>query len=356
MRCQFRGMIFASDNWAGATPEVAAALHAAALAAPAPAYGNDEATRRLEARFAEIFEREVLVLPVATGTAANALAIAALAPPWGAVVAHEEAHLAIDECGAPEFFAGTRTLRLPAARGRLTADVLAARLAEIPRGLHHGALSVLSLTSPNEYGLVWRPDDMKATCDVAHAAGLAVHLDGARFANALARLGSTPAELTWKAGVDVLSFGGTKGGCLMAEAIVAFDLSLAERLAYLRKRAGQLISKHRLVVAQFEAWLANGHWLAVAAHANAMADRLADAIAASREVRLAWRPEANEVFAFMTPATAARLEAAGARFYDWSEAALAPEDRPREGEKLWRFVTSFATTDAEVDAFAALLG
>lgn len=348
-------MIFSSDNWAGASEPVLAALLAAGRAGPMPAYGDDAITARLEARFAELFEREVAVLPVTTGTAANALSVAALAPPWGAVVAHEEAHLAVDECGAPEFFAGTRTLRLPGARGRFTADDLACRLAEIPRGLHHGELSVLSLTSPNEYGLVYTPAETAALTEVARAHRLAVHLDGARFANALARLGCSPAEATWKAGVDVMSFGGTKGGCLMAEAIVAFDPALRERLVYLRKRAGQLVSKHRLITAQFEAWLDGGHWLTLAAHANAMADALAEAVAASRHARLAWVPQANEVFVFMNEATAERLRAAGAAFYDWSVAALTPEDRPRGDEKLWRFVTSFATTSDEIAALARAL-
>lgn len=348
-------MMFASDNWAGASEPVLAALLAAARSGSVPAYGEDETTKRLEGRFSELFEREVAVLPVTTGTAANALAITALTKPWGAVVAHEEAHLAIDECGAPEFFSGARVLRLPAPRGKFDANGLAARLAETPRGLHHGELSVLSITSPNEYGLVWSPDEIAAVTAVAKANGLSVHLDGARFANALARLGCTPAEATWKAGVDVMSFGGTKGGCLMAEAIVAFDVSLRERLAFLRKRAGQLVSKQRLISAQFEGWLADGHWLALAAHANAMAERLAGVLAAADGVRLAWEARSNEVFVFMSAERAVGLEAAGARFHDWSTAALLGADRPRDGEKLWRFVTSFATTPADVDALAAAL-
>lgn len=348
-------MIFSSDNWAGAIPAVLDAVAAIGREGPAAAYGHDSTTARLEARLAELFEHEVAVLLVTTGTAANALSIAALAPPWGAVLAHEEAHLAIDECGASEFFAGTRTLRLPGTRGKLDAEGLAARLAEIPRGLHHGELSVLSLTSPNEYGLVYAPGELAALCDVAKAHRLAVHLDGARFGNAVAHLGCTPAEATWKAGVDVLSFGGTKGGCLMAEAIVAFDPALKEKLAFLRKRSGQLVSKQRLISAQFEAWLADDRWLSAAAHANAMADRLATALATAPRARLAWRPQANEIFAFMSETEAERLRAAGARFYDWSTAALGPEDRPEAGERLWRFVTSFATTEMEVAAFAALL-
>ncbi len=348
-------MNFSSDTWAGASEPVLAALLAAGRGGPVPAYGADQTTKRLEARFSELFERDVAVFLVTTGSAANALAVTALTPPWGAVVAHEEAHLAIDECGAPEFFSGARVLRWPAARGKFTPEDLDRRLSEAPRGLHHGELSVLSLTSPNEYGLVWSPAELAAVAGVAKAHGLSVHLDGARFANAIAASGCTPAETTWKAGVDVMSFGATKGGCLMGEAIVAFDLSVRERLAYLRKRAGQLVAKQRLVSAQFEAWLADGHWLTLAAHANAMATRLAEVFARADGMRLAWAPQANEVFVFMDGARAAALEAGGARFHDWSTAALIGDDRPGAGEVLCRFVTSFATTDEEIAAFADLL-
>lgn len=347
-------MIFSSDNWAGASPKVLAAL-AAASTGPLPAYGDDDVTRRLEARFAEAFEREVDVFLVATGTTANALSVAAFSPPWGQLLIHAEGHLAVDECGAPEFFAGTRTATLPGRFGKLDAADLARRLAAWPIGVHHGKPTVLSITQANECGRIYTPAEVTALAEVAHAHGLALHMDGARLANAVARLGCSLAEVTWKAGVDVLSFGATKGGCLMAEAIVSFHPEKREELAFRRKRAGQLISKHRFVAAQFEAWLDGGHWLDLATHANAMADRLAAGLRTARAARLAWEPEANEVFAVMTPETAARLTEAGARFYDWSTAGLAPEDRPDDGEALWRFVTSFATTPDEVDGFLALL-
>ncbi len=348
-------MMFASDNWAGASPKVLDALSAAGRLPPLPAYGADPVTRRLEARFAALFERDVDVLLVATGTAANALSVAAFAPPWGQLLIHEEGHLAVDECGAPEFFAGTRTVTLPGRHGKLDAADLAARLAVWPVGVHHGKPAVVSIAEANESGRLYTPAEVAALAAAAHAHGLALHMDGARLANAVARLGCTPAEITWKAGVDVLSFGGTKGGCLAAEAIVCFVPGKREELEYRRKRAGHLISKHRLVAAQFEAWLDGGHWLDLAARANAMADRLAAGLAASNRARLAWEPQANEVFAIMAPATAAALEAAGARFYDWSTAGLAAEDRPRPGEALYRLVTSFATTPEEVDAFLAAL-
>jgi threonine aldolase len=348
-------MIFSSDNWFGASPKVLAALATAGAAAPLPAYGDDEITRRLEARFAEAFEREVDVFLVATGTAANALSVAAFAPPWGQLVIHEEGHLAVDECGAPEFFAGTRTVTLPGRHGKLDARDLGHRLAAWPIGVHHGKPAVLSIAQANESGRIYTPAEVAALADVAHRNGLALHMDGARLANAVARLGCSLAEISWKAGVDVLSFGATKGGCLMAEAIVSFHPEKREELAYRRKRAGQLLSKHRLAAAQFEAWLDDGHWLALAAHANAMADRLAAGIAASNTARLAWDPQANEVFVAMAPATAERLTAAGARFHQWSTAGLAPEDRPAAGDGLYRLVTSFATTETDVDDFLAVL-
>jgi threonine aldolase len=225
-----------------------------------------------------------------------------------------------------------------------------------PIGVHHGKPTVLSITEANECGRIYTPAEVTALAEVAHGHGLALHMDGARLANAVARLGCSLAEVTWNAGVDVLSFGATKGGCLMAEAIVSFDPDKREELAFRRKRAGQLISKHRLVAAQFDAWLDGGHWLDLAAHANAMADRLAAGVARSNAARLAWEPQANEVFVAMTPATADRLTAAGARFHPWSTAGLAAEDRLAEGEALYRLVTSFATAPEDVDAFLAELG
>ena len=349
-------MMFASDNWAGASERVLAEIAAAGRAGSLAAYGDDEMTRRVERRLSEVFEREVAVALVPTGTAANALAVATFCPPWGAVVAFEEGHLAIDECGAAEAFSGARVLRLPARRGKLEASDLARRLDEMPQGLHHGTLSLLSLTEPNEFGLIYTPGEIAAAAAVAEARGLAVHMDGARFANAVARLGCAPADLTWRAGVDVMSLGGTKGGCLMAEAVILFDPAKREELMMRRKRAGHLVSKHRLIAAQFLAWLDGGHWLELSGHANAMADRLAEGIGRSGAARLAWARQANEVFAVMATETAERLKAAGATFYEWSVAALEVADRPGEGEALFRFVTSFATTAEEVDGFLALLG
>jgi threonine aldolase len=347
-------MIFTSDNWAGTTAKILAAL-AESNAGSAPAYGADPLTARLNARLADLFERDVAAFLVPTGTAANALSVAAFAPPWGAVVAHAEGHLGVDECGAPEFYAGTKVIGLPGTDGKLTPPEVQALLDDIEPGfVHQQQPAILSLSNASELGLVYRPAEIAALAEVARGRGMAVHIDGARFANAVAATGVSPAELTWKSGVDVLSFGGTKGGCLMAEAIVLFDTSKAEALGYLRKRAGQLISKHRFVAAQFDAWLDGGHWLELATHANAMAAKLAVGLAARPPARIVFMPEANEIFAVLPRAARERLRAAGAGFYDWPSRhftglTLAPD------EGVVRLVTSFATQPEEIDRFLAVL-
>jgi threonine aldolase len=348
-------MMFASDNWAGASDRVMAAL-VAANGGEVPAYGSDDLTAGLTRRMSGIFERDVAVVLVATGTAANSLAVTGFSPPHGAIVAHQGAHLNTDECGAPEFFGSNKILTLPGARAKIHAPDLAALLDRPLRGVHHVVPSVLTLTNASELGTVYSVDEVRDLSALARAKGLTVHMDGARLANALAHLKCSPADLTWKAGVDVLSFGATKGGCLMAEAIVLFDPAHRERFEFLRKRAGQLISKHRIVSAQFDAWLDGGHWLDLATHANAMATLLGEGIGRSRAARLLWAPEANEVFAFLDDATVAKLGSAGARFYDWDDDLLMPDERPGSGEKLYRLVTSFRTKREEVDRFVALLG
>lgn len=347
-------MIFTSDNWAGTTAKILAAL-AECNQGPAPAYGADPLTARVTARMSELFEREVAVFLVPTGTAANALSVAAFAPPWGAVVAHAEGHLGVDECGAPEFYAGTKVIGLNGTDGKLTPDEVQALLDDIPAGfVHQQQPAVLSISNASELGLVYDAAEIAALAEVARGRKMAVHMDGARFANAVVSADVAPADLTWRAGVDVLSFGGTKGGCMMAEAIVLFDNSKAEAMGYLRKRAGQLISKHRFVAAQFDAWLDGGHWLELATHANAMALKLALGIAERAPARVIHMPEANEIFAVLTAPDRERLRAAGAGFYDWpsrhfTDLTLAP------GESVVRLVTSFATEAAEVDRFLAIL-
>jgi len=349
-------MIFASDNWAGASDRVMAALSAAARHG-GRAYGNDDITRGLTRRFSDLFEREVAVFLVGTGTAANTLGIANYARPGGVVLCHRHAHINVDEAGASEFFGGTKLAGIEGRDGKYTAEALARMLERYPEGnTHYGQPVVASVSQITELGAAYRPDEIAAIAATAGRRGLAMHMDGARFAGAVASLGATPAEVTWKAGIDVLSFGGTKNGCLAAEAVVFFNPAQARDFAYARQRAGHGFSKMWFIAAQFDAYLADGHWLDLARHANAMGARLAEAIRGSGSVRLALDPAANEVFSIMPRALDARLKAAGAVFHPWSAETLPADERPEQDEVLVRMITSFQTTAEDVDRFAALLG
>ena len=334
-------MNFCSDNVAGAAPEILAAL-AAANGGPAMPYGDDDLTKRVAGRLQAVFETEAEILLVATGSAANSLALAAMTPPFGAVYCHPESHINVDECGAPEFFTGgAKLVPVPGDHGKLTPDALAAAV----RGtgvVHHAQPAAVSLTQVTEAGTVYTPDEVAALSAVCRAKGLRLHMDGARFANAVEALGCTPAEASWKAGVDALSFGATKNGALCAEAVLFFDRDLARDAGFRRKRAGHLFSKMRFLAAQFDAYLADDLWRRNARHANAMARRLADGLAPLPGVRFAHPAEANELFVHLPAAAIARLEDAGFRFYRWE----------REGT-LVRLVTAFDTDPADVEAFIA---
>ena len=348
-------MNFASDNTAAVAPKILDAIVRAGEGF-ALGYGNDETTRRVERRFAELFEHEAAVFLVTTGTAANALALAQLAPPWGAVLCHAESHIVTDEAGAPEFFGGgLKLVELPGQGGKITPDTLRAALARYTGHRPHEVVpSVLSLTQATEAGTIYRPDEIRRLADIAHERGLAVHMDGARFGNALVRLGVTPAELTWKAGVDVLSFGATKGGAMAAEAIVFFDPRRAADMPERRKRGGHLLSKHRFVAAQMEAFLADDHWVDLARHANRLADRLASRLTAAG-VPPVWPVEANLLFVVLPKVADARLRAAGATYYLRQSESLPPGMAIGADRMLARLVTSFATTEDEVDRFADLV-
>lgn len=349
-------MRFASDNWAGATPAVIEAVSRAARNG-GPAYGGDSLTGALEARFAEIFETDVAVFPVGTGTAANALALAAFTRPGGVVLCHREAHIATDEAGATEFFSGgMKTVGIDSRAGKITPDGLSAAMERFPEGaVHHGQVAALSLTQQTEMGTAYTPEEVAVLAATAKGRGAAVHMDGARFANAVAGLGVSPADMTWRAGVDVLSFGGTKNGCIAAEAVVFFDRSRARDFGYARQRAGHGFSKAWFIAAQFEAYLDGDAWLDNARHANRMAARMAEAIRRSVGARLAWEPAGNEIFAVIPADSDARLRAAGASFYPWDPDVLPDGERPGEGEVFVRLVTSWQTTEDEVTQFAELL-
>ncbi len=335
-------MNFASDNVTGACPAVLDAL-VQANAGPAMPYGEDPWTARVQARLRALFDKpDLLAFPVATGTAANALALSCLTPPYGAVYCHREAHINVDECGAPELFTGgAKLVPLEGEGAKITPEALAA--AAGGHGVvHHVQPAAVSLTQATEAGRVYTAEEVAALADTARAKRLRVHMDGARFANALAALEVAPAEVTWKAGVDVLSFGATKNGCLAAEAVVFFDPGLAESFRFHRKRSGHLFSKGRVISAQLEAYLEDDLWLANARHANAMARRLGEGLAALPGCRLLQPVEANEVFTLLPEPVVAALQAAGAVFIDG-----------HFGPGVQRFVCAWNSRAEEVEAVLA---
>jgi len=348
-------MYFASDNWAGVHPAVAQAL-ADAAAGYDPAYGNGAFDKRVAARFNEIFEREVAVFFVATGTAANSLALASVAKPGGVSFCHREAHIFEDECGAPEYLSGGARLRpIDGALGKIDIERLKTEIERFPPDfVHAGQPAAISITQATEIGTLYSLQEIEAIAALARQHGIALHMDGARFANALVTLDVSPAEMTWKRGVDMLSFGGTKNGCWCAEAVVLFEPSKAAEFAFYRKRGAQLFSKSRFIAAQFEAYFEDDLWLASARHANAMAGKLAGTLASSSTIRLSWQPQANEVFAIMPRSVMAQLTDAGAVFYEWHVPASF-DGQIGADEVLCRFVTSFATTDEDVAGFARLI-
>lgn len=331
---------FASDNYAGICPEALAAL-TAANAGHAPAYGEDEWTRRVSDRLRALFETDCDVYFAFNGTAANSLALASLCQSYHSVICHELAHVDTDECGGPEFFSnGSKLLPAKGEGGKLTPDAVREVIAR-RSDIHYPKPRVVTLTQATEVGTVYRPVEIAAVAELAHASGLRVHMDGARFANAVASLAVSPADVTWRAGVDVLCFGGTKMGLPVGEAVVFFDRRLSEDFAYRCKQAGQLASKMRFLSAPWLGMLEGDAWLRHARHANAMAQRLASGLATVRGVKLLFPTEANGVFAEL-PATAIEgLRARGWRFYTFIGAGGA------------RFMCAWDTTPERVDALLA---
>jgi threonine aldolase len=344
-------MIFTSDNWAGASDKIVAALTASA-SRPAPAYGSDDATKRVEQQFCELFEKDVSVYMVATGTAANALSIANFAVPGGLVFCHPNAHVATEEGGAVSFFSGGLiTVTVAGEGGKLSPAEFDTVLDPYrDDGAHNGVPNVLSLSQLTEWGQAYDPEEVAALTGIARQAGMVVHVDGARFAGAAAATGATPADLTWRAGVDVMSFGGTKNGCLGAEAVVFFDPEHARNFRYARLRAGHGLSKNWFAALQFEAYLDDGHWLELSGAANRAGQRLAAIIQSSAGADLALAPHANEIFANLDGEAVERLTEAGVQFHHWRAGPPATD-----GRIMARFVTSFQTSEAELDLFAAAL-
>ncbi len=284
------------------------------------------------------------VFPVVTGTAANSLALATLTPPHGAIFCHAESHIAVDECGAPEFFShGAKLVTLEGRDAKIAPEAIEAALPNFQRGVHSPKPSAVSITQATERGTVYKPHEIAALAATAKKHNMKLHMDGARFANALAHLKCAPADITWKAGVDALSFGASKNGALAAEAVVFFNKEDVADFEYRRKKAGHLVSKMRFISAQLEAYLANDLWLKLAARANALAARLAEGLSAVPGSEIANAVEANAVFARLPDKMVARLREAGAQFYDW--------EPPQNGATLIRLVVSFATAEKEIAEF-----
>jgi threonine aldolase len=335
---------FASDNTAPAHPSVIAALSAVNHGGM-PAYGNDPVTEALQETFRTLFRcPDLKLFPVFNGSACNGLALARMIKPYESVLAHKRSHINNDECGLPEFFTGGRIVGLDGPHGKLSPASIGGLIKQtLDHAPHTSRPRAISITQSTELGTVYTPAEIKALSAVAKKHGMFLHMDGARLANAVAHLGCSPAEVTVEAGVDILSFGGTKAGALLAEAAVIFNPALIEDFAYIHKRAGQLPSKARFVSVQLQALLDNDLWLELARHANAMAGLLRDGLLQKPGVGIVHPVEANELIITLPEGVADKLWAKGHLFYRW----------PNEAPNAYRLVTHFATTEDEVTAFLA---
>ena len=333
---------FASDNAAPVCPQLMDAL-VAENSGPALGYGNDDTTRRMEEKLQKLFDWDLKAFPVATGTAANVLALSVLTPPYGSVYCHELAHIEADECGAPEFYTGgSKLVLLPGENGKIAPETLNSRLENSGRGnVHHVQPACLSITQATECGTIYSPSEVAELTAIARTHDLGVHMDGARFANALVTLGCSPADVTCKAGVDILSFGATKNGAMSVEAVVFFDTEKAREFEFRRKRAAHLFSKSRYLSAQLDRYVEDDLWLSMAAHANDMARRLSDGLSKIKEASPLYPVEANILFSRLSLSAISTLEEAGFLFYVMG---------PRQEGKV-RLVTSWNTTADEVDKF-----
>jgi threonine aldolase len=339
---------FASDNVAPAAPEIIEAI-ARVNHGTVHSYGDDAETRRLTTMAQEVFECELVIHPVATGTAANALALASMVPPFGAVYCHELAHINTDECAAPEFFSGgAKLLTLASPDGKISGAQLTAPIAHAREmGVHHVVPAAISVSQATEWGTVYQRAELAALAAAAHGHGLRVHMDGARFANAVAHLACTPAEASWKCGIDALSFGATKNGALAAEAVIFFQPELAREFELRRKRAGHLWSKMRFLSAQLTACLEHELWLRNARNANALATRLGQGLH-QQGIRVLQPVEANEVFAAFPSSLIVALRAQGFEFYEWPTP-------PGLDSPVVRLVTAYDMVIGDVEALLAAI-
>lgn len=343
-------MNFNSDNVYGVHPTIMEAITLANARLTDVSYCHDEAAKEAEAALSKVFEKDLKVFFVLNGTGANSLAVSALCPPFGGIICHEFSHMNTDECNCPELFTGgAKLITVAGKNNKITPNALHEKLAQYVHGEHGAKPLALSISQATELGTAYSVAEIGALTTLAHKAGLKCHMDGARFANALVNLGCTPAEMTWRAGIDVLSFGGTKNGAMILEAVVFFDAALAEDFLYRRKRAGQLLSKGRYLSAQMLAYLKDGLWLENARRANGLAAEVGASFETANGVRLAAPVEANEVFAIMPRRLFEGLINEGASFYEWPLDDLGPE------EVCGRLVLSFATPQVHVAKFIGLV-
>jgi threonine aldolase len=331
----------ASDNNAGVHPAVLEAI-AQVNRGDVLSYGDDAYTRSVEQKFKQVFEKECSVFFVFNGTAANVLALSALLPSWGAVVCSDVAHIHTDECAAPERFLGSKLISLPSVAGKIQANDLI-KVLHLQGNEHHAQPSVLSITQVTELGTLYTTDEIAELSSIAHRHNLSVHIDGSRFANALAASGKSAAEMSWKAGVDILSMGGTKNGLMCAEAIVVFDNEKAQVIKYLRKQGMQLASKMRFLAAQFDAYLSNDLWLRNASHANAMTQLLYAGLQTKQQITIEYPVQANAIFAGIPRSLIEQLQKEY-MFYVWDEE-----------RNIVRWMTSYSTQEADIKAFCALI-
>ena len=344
-------MFFGSDNWAGVSPEVAEAVSAAS-AGFAASYGADDLSLRVRDGLGAFFGREVDVFFTATGSAANMLALGAVARPGGVVLAHRDAHILVDEAAGPESLVGMKLHGLRGRQGRISAQEVVDALATYPAGaVHRGRVVAVSMTQGTELGTTYCVMDVAAIGAIARRNGLILHMDGARFSNALVAQNVPPAALTHESGVDLLSLGFTKNGAWASEMVVSFVPDRRDDLTYRHKQMGQVFSKNRFAAAQTLAMLKDDHWRVLASHANAMAARLSEGLAGLAGCRLAAPTEINEVFAVVPQAMADALKAEGAVFAHWPKATAEADVAPGEGETMIRLVASFATTEGHIEQF-----
>lgn len=331
---------FVSDNAAPVAPKIMAALQRA-NAGPAPGYGHDVLTRQLEDKFRTLFDCDLRAFPVATGTAANVLGISSFTPPYGAVFCHHLAHINNDECGAPEFFSGgAKLIALDGPDGKIDTRALEAAIQKDSGSVHHVAPAVISMTQVTECGTVYRPEEIAEISLIAQKYGLMLHMDGARFGNAVEFLGCHPGDVTWRVGVDVLSFGATKNGAMGAEAVIFFNMDKAREFEFRRKRGGHLFSKVRYLSAQLEASLEGDYWRELAAHANHQAKILAERLKRVPGIKILYPVEANIIFARLPEIALECLAVSGILYHR----------RAGEREGIVRFVTSWNTTEQEIEA------